>query len=150
MHSFAQQTYLRIVRASGVYDVLMTAAFATPWTFALLIRHLSEVNQLLGGAPLPGFGPFQVLVACLLGSVVMVWSVLRIVEPSVLLGRYDGVARFLFSTWMAWALYVTGAPVLWLFVIPEFLWGVVQWWSVEPASRADRRAVPEPKTARVA
>jgi hypothetical protein len=150
MHSFTQQTYLKIVRASGVYDVLMTAAFATPWTFALLLSHLSAVNQLLGGAPLPGFGPFQVLVACLLGSVVMVWSVLRIVEPRVLLGRFDGAARFLFSTWMAWTLFVTGAPVLWLFVIPELMWGVVQWLPVEPTLRAGRRAVAQPESACVA
>jgi LysR family transcriptional regulator (chromosome initiation inhibitor) len=27
------------------------------------------------------------------------------------LGRYDGVGRFLFSTWMAWALAASGALV---------------------------------------
>jgi hypothetical protein len=31
------------------------------------------------------------------------------------------------STWMIWALAVTGAPLLWLFIVPELAWGVVQW-----------------------
>ena len=46
---------------------------------------------------------------------------------NVALGRYDGTARLLFSTWRAWALAATGAPLLWLFLVPEFCWGVAQW-----------------------
>ncbi|MEO6917983.1 MAG: hypothetical protein ABI171_02945 [Collimonas sp.] len=128
------QTYLRIVRASAIYDLLLTAPFATPWSFALLWNQMSATNQWLGGAALPAFGPFHVLIACLLGSIVVVWSALRIVDPALRLGRFDGVARFLFSVWMAWALVTTGAPLLWLFVVPEFAWGVVQWWPVAASS----------------
>lgn len=131
MSPFPFQAYLKIVRASAVYDVLLTAPFATPWTFALLYDQLSAINQSLGGAPLPAFGPFHVMIACLMGTVVLLWSVLRLVQPTVLLGRFDGIGRFLFSIWMGWALLSTGAPVLWLFVIPEFMWGVAQWWPVE-------------------
>jgi hypothetical protein len=43
--------------------------------------------------------------------------------PSLLLGRHDGIGRCLFAGWMAWALAQTGAPVLWLLLLPEFLWG---------------------------
>ena len=60
----------------------------------------------------------------------LLWSILRLVEPSVRLGRFDGTGRFLFAGWMAWALRATGAPILWLIVIPEFAWGVVQWWAI--------------------
>jgi hypothetical protein len=122
--------YIKIVRASAWYDVAVTALFATPWTFALLHRWISATNQLLGGVPLPGFAPFHTLIACLMGTVVLLWSVLRLVEPSVRLGRFDGTGRFLFSTWMCWALLVTGAPVFWLFLVPEFAWGVLQWMPV--------------------
>ncbi|MEX5748631.1 hypothetical protein [Massilia sp. X63] len=122
----------RIVRASAVYDLVVTAAFATPWTFALAHDQISALNMALGGAALPAFTPFHLLFACLMGSIVLVWSVLRILEPTRRLGRFDGVGRFLFSTWMAWCLFETGAPVLWLFVVPEFAWGVAQWW---PAGR---------------
>jgi hypothetical protein len=70
-------------------------------------------------------------IAGLLGSIVLVWSLLRLRAPSLQLGRYDGTGRFLFAGWMAWALAQTGAPVLWLLLLPEFLWGVGQWWRVE-------------------
>lgn len=130
MPSISLQSYLRFVRASAIYDLLATALFATPWSFALLRDQMSTTNQWLGGEALPLFGPFQVLIACLLGSIVLVWSVLRIVNPQLQLGRFDGAARFLFSTWMVWALVTTSAPLLWLFVVPEFAWGVAQWWPV--------------------
>jgi hypothetical protein len=125
-------TYRHIVRASAIYDLLVTAPFATPWSFAFIHARLGELNQMLGGAPLPAFTPFHVLFACLLGSVVLVWSVLRIRDPQPLYGRYDGVARLLFTTWMIWSLHATGAPLLWLFIVPELAWGIVQWLPVHP------------------
>ena len=130
MPSISPVTYRRIVRASAIYDVLATAPFATPWTFAWDWKQLSALNAQLGGAPMAPLTPFPVLFAALLGSLVLVWSVLRIATPEIRLGRYDGAARFLFSGWMAWALAVTGAPLLWLFLVPEFAWGVVQWWPI--------------------
>jgi len=120
-----------LVRASALYDLFLTAGFATPWTFALVHGHLSGLNVAMGGAALPAFTPFHMLFACLMGSIVLVWSVLRILEPTTRLGRFDGTGRFLFSLWMAWCLYVTGEPLLWLFIVPEFAWGVAQWWPVE-------------------
>ena len=123
---FSLPAFRRLVRASAVYDVLMTGAFATPWSLLLLREQLSTVNVRLGGAPLPVFEPFHLLIGCLLGSVVLVWSVLRIADPQPRFGRYDAVARYLFSLWMGWALLVTGEPVLWLFIVPELAWGVAQ------------------------
>jgi hypothetical protein len=123
----SRSAFLTLVRASAAYDLLLTAPFAMPWTFALVHAQLSAMNQRLGGAALPEFGPFHVLFACLMGSIVLVWTVLRLRAPSVALGRYDGVGRFLFSAWMAWALAASGAPLLWLFLVPEFCWGVAQW-----------------------
>jgi hypothetical protein len=118
--------FRRLVRLSAIYDVLMTAAFATPWTFLLLREQLSSLNVGLGGVPLPVFEPFHLLISSLLGSVVLVWSALRMLDPQPRLGRFDAAARYLFSSWMAWALLVTGQPVLWLFIVPELAWGVAQ------------------------
>jgi hypothetical protein len=73
----------------------------------------------------------------MMGSIVLVWSVLRLHATTPLLGRYDGVGRFLFSMWMTWALVQTGAPLLWLFVVPEFIWGVVQWMPIDKAAAQD-------------
>lgn len=130
MPSFSPTAFRHLVRASAAYDILVTAPFATPWTFAWNWRQLAALNERLGGAPMPPFDTLPTLVACLLGSLVLVWSALRLARPDVRLGRHDGVARFLFSAWMAWALHATGAPLLWLFLVPEFAWGVAQWWPV--------------------
>lgn len=130
MPRFSPANFRRLVRASAIYDVLATAPFATPWSFAWNWRQLSDLDVRLGGAALPPFDVYPVLVACLMGSLVLVWSALRIATPDIRLGRFDGAARFLFSTWMAWALFVTHQPLLWLFLVPEFAWGVAQWWPV--------------------
>ena len=128
--------FRRVVRASAIYDVLMTAAFATPWTFLLLREHLSALNVGLGGVPLPVFGPFHLLISSLFGSVVMVWSVLRMLDPQPRFGRYDAAARYLFSLWMAWTLLVTGQPLLWLFLVPELAWGLAQSLPLRPGEGA--------------
>ena len=126
-------TYHHLVRASAFYDIVFTAALATPPTQALVHGLMSDLNVQLGGAALPAFAPFHMFIAGLLGSVVLVWSLLRLRFPSLLLGRHDGIARFLFSGWMVWALAHTDAPILWLLLVPEFAWGVAQWWRVEPS-----------------
>ncbi|MDO8072198.1 hypothetical protein O3299_11745 [Janthinobacterium sp. SUN176] len=118
--------FRRVVRASAIYDVLMIAPFTTPWTFLLMREHLNALNLGLGGAPLPVFEPLHLLISSMMGSVVMVWSVLRMLDPQPRFGRYDAVARYLFSTWMAWALLMTGQPLLWLFLVPELAWGLAQ------------------------
>ncbi|MYN25753.1 hypothetical protein [Duganella levis] len=142
-------TYRRIVLGSAVYDLLVTAPFATPWSFAYAHAQLDGINQALGGAALPAFMPFHVLFACLLGSVVLVWAALRISDPQPRYGRFDGVARLLFTTWMIWALTATGQPLLWLFIVPELAWGVIQWLPVAPPSSAHGQESgrwPVPKT----
>ena len=130
MPRIALPAYLAIVRASAIYDLVVTAAFATPWTFLTMRNRLSALNQGLGGHPLPPFEPFHVLIACLMGSIVLVWSLLRLRHPSVRLGRFDALGRMLFTGWMTWALAVTGEPLLWLFVVPEFSWGLLQFMPV--------------------
>jgi len=129
----ASPTFRKIVLGSAIYDLIVTAPFATPWSFAFARTQLDGINQLLGGAALPAFEPFHVLFACLLGSVVLVWSLLRISDPQQRFGRFDGMARLLFSTWMIWTLAVTGAPLLWLFIVPEMAFCVVQWLPVRGA-----------------
>lgn len=137
-------TYRRVVRAGALYDIVFTAALALPWTQALAHGATSGLNEALGGAPLPPFAPFHMFLAGLLGSVVVVWSVLRMRRPSLELGRYDGVTRFLFAAWMAWTLAQGGAPVLWLLLVPETAWGVVQWWPVGAHAGASRRQMISP------
>ncbi len=119
-------TFRRIVRASALYDLLVTFPFATPWTFAAAHALLSAANVRLGGQALPAFEPFHILMACLMGSVVLVWSVLRLRDPQARYGRYDAAARLLFATWMGWTWLQTGTPLLWLFIVPECAWCIAQ------------------------
>ncbi|MFI6050245.1 hypothetical protein ACIBCO_09165 [Streptomyces violascens] len=124
--------YLRAVRASAWYDLLVTAGFATPWTYTLVHDALSRLGTL------PALGPMEMLFANLMGSVVVVWALLRIVRPLALHGLFDGVARTLFASWQAYAL-AHGAPRwLWLFLVVEVAFGVVE---LAPWTRA-RRAEP--------
>jgi hypothetical protein len=86
-----------------------------------------------------------VLFACLLGSVVLVWSVLRMTDQQQRFRRYDGVGRFLFTVWMMWTLRATGQPLLWLLIVPELLWGMIQWLPVRPVGAAVRLQFGQPE-----
>jgi hypothetical protein len=138
--------YLRLVRASAWYDLVVTAGFATPWTYALLHGALSWTGETLGLGALPDREPMQVLYANLMGSVVVVWSLLRLRRPLPVHGLYDGAARVLFSLWMAYAVADGASGVLGLFLVVEVTWGVVQllpWWRGR-AGAAGRRGADRP------
>jgi hypothetical protein len=119
-------SYLRLVRASAVYDLAVTAGFATPWTFALVHAALDGLSGALGLGAFPALDPMQVLYANLMGSVVVVWSLLRVVRPVRAHGLFDGAARVLFSAWMTHALAHGGPDLLWPFLIAEAAWGALQ------------------------
>ena len=129
--AFASDRYLRIVRASGWYDLLVTWPFVLPWTFAWLYAQLGLLAALLG---LPGtmhpLDATAMLLANLLGSVVVVWSIARIAAPTLLLGRLDGVARFLFAAWQIYAVAQGANAIVLGFTVLEVLFGVLQWWRV--------------------
>ncbi|MCL6670473.1 hypothetical protein [Streptomyces panaciradicis] len=122
---------LRVVRTSAWYDLVVTAGFATPWTYALVHDALSKIGDALGTGALPALDPIEILYANLMGSVVVVWALLRIISPLPVHGLFDGIARTLFAAWQAYAL-AHGAPRwLWLFFVAEVAFGVVQlvpWW----------------------
>ncbi|MBV7453502.1 hypothetical protein KW843_03360 [Acidovorax sp. sif1233] len=135
--AFSESRYLRVVRASGWYDLLVTWPFALPWTFAWLYAQLGLVAQALA---LPGtlhpLDTTHMLLANLLGSVVVVWSAARIAAPSLLLGRLDGVARFLFAAWQIYAVAHGASAIVLGFTAFELLFGVLQWWGVAGAGLA--------------
>lgn len=131
--AFSTPHYLRIVRASAWYDLLVTWPFALPWTFAWVYAQLGVLAHALG---LPGalhpLDSTHLLLANLLGSVVVVWSIARIAAPSLLLGWLDGVARFLFAAWQVYAVAHGASAVVLGFTLFELLFGVLQWWRVGP------------------
>ncbi|APV39235.1 hypothetical protein PFAS1_07735 [Pseudomonas frederiksbergensis] len=129
--------YRRLVKGSAWYDLIVTAAFVTPWSFAALHGVLLSVSQALNlSGELPPFEPMHMLMANLLGSIVCVWAVLRIRDPQQVYGRYDAVGRFLFSTWLLYALLHGASSLLVIFLVFELAWGVAQVLPVRASSRA--------------
>ncbi|MFF7754210.1 hypothetical protein ACFZCP_34365 [Streptomyces sp. NPDC007971] len=124
----SRAAYLRVVRASAWYDLVVTAGFATPWTYALVHDALSSLGGALGLGVLPALDPMQTLYANLMGSVVVVWALLRILRPLPVHGLCDGVARALFATWQAYALGHGATRLLWLFFVVEAAFGLAQLW----------------------
>lgn len=121
-------SYLKVVRLGGWYDLVLTVGFSTPWTALLMLEMLKGLALFL---QLPGTleqpGPAGLLFISLFGSIVTVWSLLRILRPEAHLGLADGAARFLFSLWFLLAPMLLGASfVAWLFLAPELVFGFVQ------------------------
>ncbi|RON03696.1 hypothetical protein BK659_22650 [Pseudomonas brassicacearum] len=129
--------YRHLVRSSAWYDLIVTAAFATPWTFTALHGLLLSISQTLNlPGELPPFEPMHMLMANLMGSIVCVWSVLRIRDPQQVYGRYDAAGRFLFAAWQAYALAHGVTSLLAIFLFFELAWGVAQVLPVRQSSRA--------------
>lgn len=119
--------FLKLVRASALYDLLVTWPFALPWTFAWLyaqIAALAAALQLPG--QMPALDATHMLFANLLGSVVVVWSLARLLSPTVLLGRLDALARFMFAAWQVYAVMHGASAIVLLFTGLELLFGVLQ------------------------
>ncbi len=67
--------YRNVVRGSAWYDLIVTAAFATPWSFAALHGVLTALSQKLNlPGELPPFEPVHLLMANLLGSAAGLWA----------------------------------------------------------------------------
>lgn len=129
--------YLHIVRASAWYDLLVTWPFATPRTFVWLYGSLTTLAQTLG---LPGtvhpLDATHVMFANLLGSVVLVWSLARVLNSTRQLGRLDGVARVLFAAWQLNAFWAGANAIVLGFTVFELAFAVLQFWPVSESQKA--------------
>ncbi len=121
------KSYLRLVRASALYDLLVTLGFATPWTFAVIHSSLTMFHEAVGAqGVLPVFDATHTLMANLLGSIVTVWSILRLRAPRILYGHYDAGARFLFAAWQIYAVAHGASGIILVFTFFELLFGIAQ------------------------
>ncbi|MDP3861787.1 MAG: hypothetical protein Q8Q63_09425 [Phaeovulum sp.] len=118
--------YRRIFRASAWYDLLIVWPYATPFGLALAWSWLDRLHVGLGQPSLPVLTVYGVLFANFFGTVVLIWSAVRLVHDDPRLGRWDALGRGLFSLWMAVALANGASPLLWLFLAVEVAFGVAQ------------------------
>ena len=116
----------RIYRASAWYDLIVTLPFTTPLTLAGVWWVWGMIHSSAGLAPLPPLATYAVLFGNFFGTVVVLWSVLRLRLNDARLARYDAVARWLFSAWMLWALFHGASPLLWGFLVVELSFAILQ------------------------
>lgn len=120
--------YRRLVQISGVYDLVVTFPFAFPILCEFQIQFLKQLHVSLNlTGSIPDFHPIHYFFINLMGSLVIVWSILRIKYPENILGLFDSFARIMFSSLMLYYLLVfkvTG--LLWFLFFPEITWGAVQ------------------------
>lgn len=103
---------LQIVRVSAVYDLVVTAGFVTPWTASMVFNGFAALSGALAlDRAVPTLDITAMLFANLLGSLVVIWSVWRLKQPSRSIGLYDALARILFAIWQIFAV-VHGASFL--------------------------------------
>lgn len=123
-----QSTYRKIVRYSAIYDVVMTFAFAFPVLVVWNIGLFSDIHTQYGfSGSIPRFQPLHLFFVNLMGSVVLIWSAIRIYKAEPILGLYDSFARFLFSFNMLYYLLIHDVTsILWVMFVPELTWGVIQ------------------------
>ncbi|TCL08910.1 hypothetical protein BXY66_0951 [Shimia isoporae] len=119
-------TFQKIYWFSAYYDLVVTWPYATPITLALFWSALGGAHSAFGLAPLPDLNAYATLFANFFGTVVLVWSVLRLRKNDPALARYDAVGRWLFSAWMINALLNGASPVLWGFLAIELAFAVLQ------------------------
>lgn len=131
-------TAQKIVRWSAIYDLVVTAMFALPWTAVLLFGALAALHDSLGlsGATPSAADPFTLMFANLMGSLVVVWSVYRIWRPTIAAGVADTGARMLFSLGMIYALANGASPLTGTLLAMELVWAVVQGAAVVSTGRA--------------
>lgn len=123
----SESAFKKIVRASAWYDLAVTAPLATPWSLRLFLSQFQSVHDALGlTGTVPRYETGLGLFANLLGSIVVVWSLVRIRSPQPWLGRFDAVSRFLFAAWMVHALADGATTALVAYVAVELAWGVAQ------------------------
>lgn len=119
--------YKRVVRLSAAYDLAVTWVFAMPWTFAWVYGLLQIAATALAlPGDFPPLNPAHMLMANLLGSVVIVWSLARWLQPSVQLGRLDALARGLFAVWQIYAVSEGASVIVLAFTVFEIGFGVLQ------------------------
>lgn len=127
-------------RVGAIFDVVITAGFATPWTAELVIRLLGNIHDSLGlaGSEMPEFDTPHLLYVTLFGVVVTMWGVVRILRPVPLLIATDTVGRAAFALTFIWALAEGHSTVVVVFLVTEIAFLVAQWLGVRKALAADK------------
>lgn len=123
------KTYQKIVFFSALYDFIVTVPFMFPVIVAKHIDTLQSLHHTLNfQGQFPEFYDIHYFFLNLFGSIVCVWSVLRMKNPLPINGLFDSFGRFLFSLWMMFYFLQGATQLLLVFFVPEIIWGIIQFW----------------------
>jgi hypothetical protein len=122
------ETYRRLVAWGGLYDLLVSLPFATPWTASLTVDAVSAAHVALGmgGSPAPTFQPLHLVFVSFFGTIVTLWSLVRLKYRRPVDGVLDAIGRGFFATWMTWGLAHGASHILVGFLVLELGFGVAQ------------------------
>jgi len=130
--------YLRIVWLSALYDLIVTASFATPWTARFTLHQIEALG--FAGAAMRPPNALDLLFITMFGSIVTIWAVVRLRRPSVELGIADGIGRVAFALWQAVALAGGVNHVVGVFLVFEVGFAIAQLGGAAALGRTARRA----------
>ena len=135
------EQYVRAGRIGAIYDLGVTAPFATPWTAALVLNVLGQLHNSLAlpGDVIPAFGTSHLLYVTLFGIIVTLWAAVRLIRPIPLLIAADTVGRAAFSMTFLWALTQGQSTIVMPFLVLEVAFLVYQAIGLRAALRTERR-----------
>jgi len=132
----------RAVKTSAIYDLVTCLPLALPGVAGIYLTVLDGLNGAVGLSGSVGvLSPLSMMFINFLGSLISIWAVLRLINPSWANGLTDVVVRTLFSIAMLNAI-MNGVPgligVLWACELGLLL---VQAYYVQRVWQAEHRAV---------
>lgn len=138
----------RTVKISAIYDLVTCLPLALPGIASAYLSVLEKVNGAVGlGGELGDLSPLAMMFINFLGSLISIWAVLRLINPSWANGLTDVAVRTLFSIAMLNAI-LNGVPglvgVLWVCELAMLL---VLAYFVHRVWRAERSATAQPAAA---
>ncbi|KFC67693.1 hypothetical protein FF80_02089 [Devosia sp. LC5] len=138
----------RAVKTSAVYDLVTCLPLALPGIAGVYLAILDTLNGAVGlGGHVGDLSPLAMMFINFLGSLISIWAVLRLINPSWANGLTDVVVRTFFSIAMLNAIF-NGVPgligVLWVCELALLL---VQAYLVHRVWRSEHAAVLRPAAA---
>ncbi|CDP54326.1 hypothetical protein [Devosia sp. DBB001] len=108
----------RAVKTSAIYDLVTCLPLALPGIAGVYLSVLNALNGAMGlGGSVGELSPLAMMFINFLGSLISIWAVLRLINPSWANGLTDVAVRTLFSIAMLNAI-LNGVPglvgVLWV------------------------------------
>ena len=121
-------SYRSIIKASGIYDILVLLPFAIPGAVEMVFTLIKKIHDDLAlTGSLPEFSPYHFMFVNIMGIISIVWAVIRIRTPIHLYACYDTAARLIIAANMLiYLLYYDITQIIWLFFVAEVTWAILQ------------------------